>query len=129
MYSEKYVHNIPIYKGKLILLLTDDKKYINKYLSWGDKNIYATTCFDNYNNDEGYYVILNLNNKYSKLSQGVIAHEALHVVSFLFLQRGIEYDKINDEPTSYLLQWIVDTINRDIAKYNTKYNTKFLNLK
>jgi hypothetical protein len=43
-------------------------------------------------------------------SFGVIAHEALHVVNWIFIHCGIQYSIKNDEPQCYLLGWAVDRI-------------------
>ena len=37
----------------------------------------------------------------------MIAHEALHVVGMIYKDRGIEFNKYNDENQCYLLGWIV----------------------
>ena len=37
----------------------------------------------------------------------VIAHEALHIVTYLFQDRNIRIENNNDEPAAYLLGWIV----------------------
>ncbi|MFA6974023.1 MAG: hypothetical protein WC238_04790 [Parcubacteria group bacterium] len=38
----------------------------------------------------------------------MIAHEALHIVAHIYKDRGIEFDRYNDESQCYLLGWIVE---------------------
>lgn len=44
----------------------------------------------------------------SGVTEGIIAHEALHVISAIFRNRMIELSFEYDEPICYLLEWIVD---------------------
>jgi len=53
---------------------------------------------------KGYYHIA----FYKGCSPGVIGHECLHVINYLFISCGIQYDLHNDEPACYLLTWFVD---------------------
>lgn len=42
------------------------------------------------------------------VTEGIIAHEALHVISAIFSNRMIELSFDHDEHLCYLLEWIVD---------------------
>ena len=121
---EEYLHikavNIPIYRGKLIIVLTNSNKKLQKYLPYFEDDIYAHTYLDNYRSRDGYYCILNFNNDYRKMYHGVIAHEAVHVSSFLLENRGVKLDFNNDEPAAYLVEWITDQIYSFINKKGFK---------
>ena len=43
---------------------------------------------------------------------GTIAHEVVHAVNYLFLQKGIMPDRYNDETQAYLTGWIVRECHR-----------------
>lgn len=125
MPKNKYVYykvlNIPIYKGKFIVILGNDKRKIKKvYPNFNRETVYATTFYDRYKNDEGYYVVLNFDNKYNKITHGVIAHEALHCVNMLAEYRGFVPDFQNDEPLTYLLEWFVNEIHKFVKEKGFK---------
>ena len=110
--------NIPLYRGKLVVMLTDDKQFIKQYIPDFDNNsIYAHTINAPFKGKDGYYIILNPKNRCRKIYAGTIAHEALHVTSFLFDNRGLKLDMNNDEAQAYLLEWIVDIVFDVINKY------------
>ena len=112
MFNRKTV-NIPIYHGKLDICITDDRERMAKdYKDVGGFNdeVFAHTL---YNESKGVFaVVLNPLNSISKLSQGIIAHEAVHVVNFVFGSRGVIPDTDNDEPMAYFVEWVVDEINK-----------------
>jgi hypothetical protein len=53
-----------------------------------------------------------------KTSYGVIAHESLHAVSYIFDFHGIVMDCKNDEPIAYLLEWVVEECHKFIKVKN-----------
>jgi hypothetical protein len=55
-----------------------------------------------------------------KPAPGIIAHEAVHFVTALSDDRGINHDRHNDETQAYLTQWVVDRV------YNLSRTGKFL---
>lgn len=48
---------------------------------------------------------------------GTIAHEAKHIVNYIFDDRGIKLDTDNDEAECYFLGWVVDRIYEAIEMY------------
>jgi len=44
-------------------------------------------------------------------TNGIIAHEAKHLVNNIFIYISHKLDEYNDEPECYLLGWIVDKIH------------------
>ncbi|WP_347216529.1 hypothetical protein [Chryseobacterium sp.] len=52
----------------------------------------------------------------SKTDVSVIAHEAVHIVNYVFKQAHISLDLDNDEPQAYLMGWVVDKIIKAIGK-------------
>jgi hypothetical protein len=126
--KKDYIHieesDIPIYKGKLVIILTDSKKKLNKILpDFKDDEIYGHAWLAPYKNRAGYIIILNPTNSYS-ITHGVVSHEALHIVSFISKDRGIIMDPDNDEPLTYLIEYITDEVYRVLNKYKFKINTK-----
>lgn len=115
----KKVIPIPIYRGRFIIILTDDKEELRKKTGFGDytlgsfeEYIFAHHVFSDYNGWQGYHVVLNPNYEYKDISPGVVAHECLHFVLELFKERGIEPDVDNPEPATYLLEWAVEEVHK-----------------
>lgn len=49
-------------------------------------------------------------------SQGLIAHESVHIVNLIFKNAHVELDIDNDEPQAYLMGWVVEEITKAIKK-------------
>lgn len=45
-------------------------------------------------------------------NNSLIAHEVVHLVNYIFLDIGIELDRINDENQAYLTGWLFETIEK-----------------
>ena len=98
--------DIPIYFGKLTIIKTDDFKEVNKIYKTKAKNkLYDAFVFEIKKNDECVVAI-------KRVNWSIIAHEIVHIVNAIFLKRGIELDRINDEPQAYLTGWIVNEIDK-----------------
>lgn len=124
-YTHKKVIDIPIYEGKFVIILSNDPNGIKKILpSYDRENIYAHTWYTKYKKHQGYFVVLNFDNKYNKITHGTIAHEAQHCVNILADIRGFIPDFENDEPTTYLLGWFVDEIYKFVKEKGFKVKTK-----
>lgn len=120
---KKYLLNkaieIPLYGGYLVIVLSNSRKKVKKFLPSFDRSeVYAHAWADNYNGQQGYYVILNFDSEFSRLDPGAIAHEATHISSYLFDIRGMKPDFNNDEPQCYLIQWVVNEVFKFIHENN-----------
>jgi hypothetical protein len=99
--------NIPIYHGYLVVILSDDVNEVLKSVPLQAEEFYAHAVNYQFKGKEGYFVILNLNHS---IPPSVIAHEAVHIGSMLFGNRGVVADFSNDEPFAYFVQWVVDRV-------------------
>lgn len=107
---------IPLYRGKLVIILSNDKEKIKNICPiFDDDNIFAHAIFGNYKGTQGFFIILNHKNKYMQINPGVIAHEAHHICSYIADKRGIIIDTNNDEPMAYLIEWIVNEVHKYIT--------------
>lgn len=112
---KKYCHikekAIPIYRGKLVIILTNDKKKLLKEVSsFPDVELYAHALLAKRKTNGGYIVVLNFDNANRKIYNGTIAHEAYHIVNYIAKTNGIDLDIDNDEALSYLIEWVTDEI-------------------
>lgn len=119
--TEEYIHvksfNIPLYRGKLVVVLTNCDKVKSLIPTFDTTALYASAIYDNYKGFQGYFCILNFDNELRRIKHGTIAHEAYHIANFLCTHRGIKEDLENDEPAAYLIEWIVDRIYEVCKKY------------
>lgn len=114
---------IPIYRQKLTLISATEIEQVEHFFKGSgfdfSEGLYAHTLKWKREVDgkdmDCIYVIFNPENEYRKLTPGVIAHEALHVVEYTFAHRDIEIDLSNSEPANYLLEWVVDLLYEHIV--------------
>lgn len=127
--DSKYLYKkeieIPLYRGILIIILTNDKEKILKYLpDFKEERVYAHCWLKEWHNKQGYVIVLNFDNDFRKINNGTISHEALHACHFIADYVGIRPDFDNDEVLAYLIDWITDEIYKMLKKYNFKCGTK-----
>ena len=111
--TEKYLHisvkDIPLFRGKLILIISNDTEGVKKHLpNFGDRNVYAHTCYYNWKGHGAFFIVLNFDNPYRKVYHGTITHESIHAANMIADNRGVLADFSNDEPIAYLAEWIAD---------------------
>ena len=107
-------------------MLTNSKSKLDKSIpntSITQEDLYAHAWYDNYKKKEAFIVILNFHDKCS-ITNGVIAHEALHIAGFIGSARGIKADFNNDEPMTYLTEWVVDQVHKFVKQKKFKIVTK-----
>jgi hypothetical protein len=56
-----------------------------------------------------FLIVFSLHHNQS-ISYGMLAHEALHIVDYLFQEIGHEYNCETNEPGAYLIEWLVNEI-------------------
>lgn len=107
---------VPIYGSRLVFIDSDSPKEIfKKFGFFEDQPLVHAHCYDAATKDKKWhciYIILNTKSSAGKISNGVIAHECLHAVNFIFMNKGLIYDLNNDEPATYLIQWLVDECHK-----------------
>lgn len=81
-----------------------------------DKNLggFYKIKYDGWNS---YLIIFSISHNQT-LTYGMIAHEALHIVDYLFESIGHEYNYQNNEPGTYLIEYIVNTIMQHFIDRN-----------
>jgi len=122
-------HKIPIYGGQLWVCVTnsfekaveeienstdiklDDKKE--------DLRTNSAITYQFYTPDGKFRVLIVIK---PRTSISFVAHEALHVVNWIFKHCGVRYSIDNDEPQCYLLGWTVEKILD--AKHSSQFNMK-----
>jgi len=102
---------IPIYSASVTLYLDKDLKHIEQK--------YKTSCLD----DFGAVTLRSPKNPYKdyiiafEYTDGsIIAHEIVHLINYLFLDVGVELDRVNDETQAYLTGFLFEKIEEFLSK-------------
>jgi len=116
------VYSIPLYVGKLIVIITDSPDdVVRKFIpSFDNDDLYACTCMKKYKTYIGHYVIFNPNDKVSSITHGVIAHECFHATNNVAEYVNLSKESSSDEATAYLIQWMVNKVYECFKKWGVK---------
>lgn len=95
---------IPLYHAELIIIQTKDLQKIEKKYNLQSVFGFTALAFRNHKKN-GYtrYVMA----FQGKCDTGIIAHESLHTLYYIFEDAKIDFQFGNEEPSCYLLEWIV----------------------
>jgi hypothetical protein len=106
--------DIPIYRGTLVIIFTDDPEKLKKEIDDNSfsipASIYCHAMYAEKDERHGFIAIFNFKNKGRPVTHGAIAHEAVHIANFMFDSRGMVPDQKNDEAFSYFTEWVVDQV-------------------
>ena len=119
-YLHKKIIEIPIYKGTFIIVFSNSKNKVNELTGISSNNIYAHAVDGTYKNKQAFFIILNFDNKYDKITHGVINHEIIHICHFIFEKRDIILSYDNDEPITYLAEYLTNEVYKYINQLNFK---------
>lgn len=108
---KKKTINIPIYNGRLTLILDKDLSYIEKTYKTKSLDDYGAVTLKNLS-EYRHYVIAFTDAEH--LSN--IVHEIIHLKNYIYLDCGVELDRINDESEAYFCGWLFDQIFNFITK-------------
>lgn len=111
---------VPLYVGRFDIVITDNvDDYEKVYNKFGKDEVFGhsieTSCKKS--NYTHFVMVLNFNSNY-KITHGIIAHEALHITSFILDRVGQEFDPNNHECFTYLIQWVTNEVYKFIYKNN-----------
>ncbi len=119
------VTEIPFYKGNLIVCVSNELEKINKEFDiHRSGEIFAHSYQFDYQSKQAFMVLLNPNWEYDNITHGIIAHECLHILSFVYENRGVRKSKNNDEHEAYFLGWIVTEVYKALDKFKVMKQIK-----
>lgn len=88
---------IPIYNQVIVVIVTEEED--DRYKAFVDYvDSYITALFIK-----------------KHLTDGIIVHECVHLVNFIYSHIGVELDINNDEHQAYLTQYIYEQIKKVVA--------------
>ena len=108
---------IDVYNTSFLVIRYDSNKNLKRWLRRNFKKInlpsvkYFNALACSIEND---YLIMFKTTQEESIkypTPGIVAHEAKHLVNYIFKDRFVELDLENDEPEAYLLGFIVDKIH------------------
>ena len=105
---------IPIYYGTLIIIISNDYKEVAKRYDLKENvELYGAFVWSRFdkNNVSEFLICID-----EKVTNHLIAHEVVHLVNAIFLSKGIELDRHNDEPQAYLTGWVFNEIEKFLSK-------------
>lgn len=109
-------HTIPVYGGRLEIVISDDldasrnsKKRL-QYLSRVD-------CSDTFALVSNKGPITGIFFKIGKIDNGILSHEILHCATFILDRAGVEFDPDNQEAYTYFVQVITTTVYDDFERW------------
>lgn len=114
--------DIPIYHGYLVIVFTNNLNKANKKLNLDLEQQDRGAFVQGKRDKKGishYYAVFDKH----YLTNCIIAHEITHIANWLFMDRNIKIDLLNDEPYAYLVGWITREAYKVIYKNRIKiYN-------
>lgn len=112
---------IPIYHANFNIILSNSTSKIEKFIKDIDMSNPYASAIKHYNKGNCYSIVLNFDREDSlKITHGIIAHECLHIVNMILVDRGVLPDFNNDEPLTYLLEYITNKVHKFINKKGFK---------
>lgn len=114
---KKKTVKIPIYFGDLIIMQVKNWDKINKKFGFnvGNDNVGIAFSRTTKKGKSKYYFC-----SVRKYDLEIAVHESVHLCNYIFKDRGIDLDLINDEPQAYLTGWIFKQINNFYKELNKK---------
>lgn len=101
--------DIPIYFGELTMVLIDDWAELRKiHPEQNIEDCFCAVVFTDEKPEVCQYVVAFRGNP----SGQTMAHESVHIVNALYLDRRMRLDPVNDEPQAYLTGWVFNEIEK-----------------
>lgn len=97
---------IPIYDGSLTIVFDKDLSWVeNKFKTPSLEKYGAVTIKDE--SKYRHYVVA-----FESKDNSLIAHEIVHLINYIYVDCGIELDRVNDEPQAYFTGWLFEQIEK-----------------
>ena len=102
---------IPIFHGEITIIKAKNWNKVSEKYKLDLKDYSAVVWKDEKKNYLSLYVAF-----CGKAKTPVIAHEAVHLVNHVFINKGIDLCRYNDENQAYLTGWFVEAIEKTLKK-------------
>jgi hypothetical protein len=123
-YGSKLIVGVDVNPGKLVTKLNIQNKGMNLDVP---KDPVAAITYERLfsptkSKTSHHFVVVVFDIAYA--SPSTIAHEAVHVVNYIFEHVGVHLDTNNDEAQAYLTGYVVELMHKTISKYGLNTNKK-----
>ncbi len=108
--------DIPIYFGYLVIIFSDDVKAVSDKFKLELTKEYVPAYVQKMRDKENvsqYFMVFHTKH----IDHTIIAHEVTHCANWIFFDRGINFDYLNDEPYAYLVGWITEMVYKYAKKH------------
>lgn len=103
---KKAIIKIPIYCATLVVICDKDLSYVEKKYKTKRLQDYGAVTLKNESKYREYIVA------FEYFDGAIIAHEIVHIINYIYLDCGIELDRINDENQAYFSGWLFAEIEK-----------------
>jgi len=100
--------NIPIFGGRLTMIFCNDLEEVSKRYKTDSLSNYGAVTMKDESRFKDYIVA------FEWYDHSLIAHEIVHIINYLFLDVGVELDRVNDETQAYLTGYLFKKIKKFI---------------
>lgn len=115
---------IPLDGRKFIIIVAEDPSIVKQIVPEFNRGYVFADCYlADHDGKMGFFMILNDKNK-TKLSHGLIAHEAAHIADWIAENSGFLINTNNNEPFAYLIEWVVNEVYKYLKELGITINTK-----
>lgn len=104
---------IPIYGGRLTIIKTKDLLAIVEKYGLNESAAECSAFVFKKPNDKGRLMLYAV---FKRKNLDIIAHEAVHIVNYIFEFKSVQPDVLNDETQAYLTGWAFRKIHKTIRK-------------
>lgn len=96
------------FRSKLLVVLDTDLKWIEKKYKTKPLDDFGAVTLKDETKYRHYVVAFECRNR------SLIAHEIVHIINYIYLDHGVELDRVNDENQAYLTAWLFEEIENFI---------------
>lgn len=97
---------IPQYCCEVTIVLDDDLKWVERTFDTSSLDEYGAVTLKDKSKYRHYVVA------FESSDRSTIAHEIVHLINYIFIDCGIELDRVNDENQAYFTGWLFNEIDK-----------------
>lgn len=107
---KKFSFDIPIYLGKVTVYVDKDLSYVEKKYKTKSLSGYGAITMKDESKYRNYVLA------FEYIDNSIISHEIVHLINYIYMDCGIELDRLNDEHQAYLSGWLFKEIEKGLNK-------------
>ena len=112
---------VPLYGSKFVVSVAPNinilKEKVSTDIDIGDSKLHGACTLGSYKGYAAQMVSFNLFRDDSPITHGDISHECLHATNNISKWVNLPKDQSEDEPTAYLIKWMVNTVYKCLNEW------------